>query len=107
MRGKTQTETYRKIRHAGRLRMKLAIKADRRAWRQGKVDHPIPDARALDHRLVEGAYADIPVRPVINRYVPTRDLVVESYEKVNRLRRRRQARKAKRIWQESLCFASF
>lgn len=101
MRGKNQSERCRRIRHANRLRLQVSVQADQRDWLRGEIQHPVPPCRPLNEVLVAGEYADLPVEHSIGRYSPVRDQLVETYAKVDRLRRRRLARRAKRRRQEA------
>lgn len=100
MRGIVQTQTYRRVRHAGRLRLVRQVESEQKLWLKGQLDDPVPPVRPLPSVLVEGAYADISTDNQVNRYVSTRDQVVNTTEKIERLRLRRLARRAKLLLQQ-------
>jgi hypothetical protein len=81
----------RRIRHAGLLRHYYGEVAD---WLNSKKYRLPPVARPHD-TIFKGHWADLPLVPKIGRYSVGRKMEIETNDKVRRLTKRRQARKAK------------
>ncbi len=84
---------FRRLRNIGRIRAWYAAKADRRSWDEERYPPP-PEMRHPDPLLFEGSWADVsPSYIRVNRPSPLRGKIIESRGKLNRLRKRRKARK--------------
>lgn len=84
---------YRRLRNIGRIRAWYAAKADRRSWDEERYPPP-PEMRHPDPLLFYGSWADVsPSYVRVNRPSPVRGKIIESQEKINRLHKRRKARK--------------
>ena len=83
---------FRRLRNIGRIRAWYAAKADRRSWDEERYPPP-PEMRHPDPILFEGSWADVsPSYIRVNRPSPLRGKIIESRGKINRLRKRREAR---------------
>ena len=84
---------FRRLRSIGRIRAWYAAKADRTSWDEERYPPP-PEMRHPDPLLFEGSWADVPPSYIrVNRPSAMRGKMIESQEKINRLHKRRKARK--------------
>ncbi len=73
-------------RHAAMLRKYIGVKADR------LEDSSLPTMRRPDEVIIGGALAEPPIREEIGRWTKVRGMPIETFEKITRLKRRRETR---------------